>query len=435
MSQNVSKPEKRGGFHYGIVVMIGICLLTASLPAITINCASIFYNPVISEIGAGYGGLALYITIMFIVATIFLPFASRLANKFDIRIFALTSAIAGGGAYFLMSTFTSVWQFYLSAILLGYGNAFAQFVFAPILVNRWFAKRQGLCFGLAGSFSGLGALAMNPIGGFLIQNNGWRSSYVVFGVVILALGVIATLLVRSRPEDMGLKPLGYVEGASAKVEVKKEAVVSGVSSKVAFRTASFFLACLFVLFFSMVSAGNNQFLSPMAQANGYAPVAAAVIVSLSSFGNMIGKPILGAIGDKKTIVAICVGGCCAIISFILQLNAGTLGTWVLPISGVLFGVCLATGTPMAQLIVLKLFGKMHYAVIVGPIMSLNAIASGLGPAFFGFMRDFSGSFVLVYFVDICFIVFAVIMAATALRMGRKLKEKRENADAETTEAA
>jgi sugar phosphate permease len=72
---------------------------------------------------------------------------------------------------------------------------------------QWFVRRRGLALGIATAGLGLGGSVFLPMISFFIDRWGWRVSYQISGVVVLATFLpLALFLVRDRPQEMGLQP-------------------------------------------------------------------------------------------------------------------------------------------------------------------------------------------------------------------------------------
>ena len=77
-------------------------------------------------------------------------------------------------------------------------------------LQQWFIRRRGLATGLGSSIVQLLSYALvSNIDAALVQSIGWRRTYAFAGLAVLALySPLALLLLRSRPEDMQLRPDG-----------------------------------------------------------------------------------------------------------------------------------------------------------------------------------------------------------------------------------
>lgn len=70
-------------FHYGYVIVACCCLMMGVNVGISFSCAGIFYRPVSESLGIPVGEFGIYMSIMYITSTIFLPFAGRLLERYS----------------------------------------------------------------------------------------------------------------------------------------------------------------------------------------------------------------------------------------------------------------------------------------------------------------------------------------------------------------
>lgn len=156
------------------------------------------------------------------------PLADRLGVR---RLVGVGVALMGGGLVIasLATTATGV----LAAYSLGIGlDIGCLYVPALGVIQRWFARRRGLASGLAVSGIGVGTLLMPPLAQWLIVGFGWRSAYLVLGLVTLVVGAVATLVIRQDPRDFGQSPDGDLAPA-------EEAPADGCSVREAVRSRGF----------------------------------------------------------------------------------------------------------------------------------------------------------------------------------------------------
>src|SRR4029079_13211360 len=85
------------------------------------------------------------------------------------------------------------------------GVSLLQIVLLTQIVANWFARHRGMAIGIVNAGSGAGQLTLLPTIKLLIDNIGWRHTYLVFGLTILVIPTTLILLfLPSRPEDRGL---------------------------------------------------------------------------------------------------------------------------------------------------------------------------------------------------------------------------------------
>ncbi|HXV09378.1 MAG TPA: MFS transporter [Burkholderiales bacterium] len=125
-----------------------------------------------------------------------------LSDRYATRPVVVAGVIILGGSLLLLSTQSSLWQFYLYyCVLGGLGSAALD---APLLANvgNWFDRNKGLALGLALAGRALGQGGVPFLAGMLIASVGWRNAYAVLGVMCLVGMLPLTLFIRNPP---GLK--------------------------------------------------------------------------------------------------------------------------------------------------------------------------------------------------------------------------------------
>ncbi|WP_163070068.1 MFS transporter, partial [Acinetobacter nosocomialis] len=76
------------------------------------------------------------------------------------------------------------------------------------LFANWFVRRRGLAVGIAFAGVGVGSVTLLPVVQLVIDQAGWRSASTMMGILLLAVLAPLNLLLRKRPEDIGLQPDG-----------------------------------------------------------------------------------------------------------------------------------------------------------------------------------------------------------------------------------
>ena len=413
---------------YGYVIVVSACVMTGVTVGTAMNGAGIFLRPITEDLGIGYATLALYLTILHTTKAIFLPFAGKLIDKIDVRFFGAGSIVLNGTSLLLMSTFTQVWQFYVIGVVLGVGMCFPTYMAGPIMVARWFKRRVGFWIGFTNTFTGVGAVVFAPIGGLLIAANGWQFTYVVYGIVVLAMGLAAAMLMRSYPADIGALRVGETvdEVQAARLNpgsTDTKIVDPGITAKRARKSIVFKLVFVFTAIISLATGGTMQYISPMAESYGFTIAIAALALSITNVGNMIGKPLLGAIADKNATVALTVGCVCGVSGSLIFLSAGMLGSWSIFLGAVIFGVSASSCILVSAMTIRFIFGNREYEELYPYLMIAVSLGAGFGATLVGFIRDFTGGFIGVFWFDFVMIIIAFCCGFSAIRLGRKYRNE------------
>ena len=179
-----------------------------------LSCAGIFFTPVSEFFGVPRASFTLYFSILNIMMMLTLPMAGNHLSKLDARKVLSGATILAGLGLIGMSFGNSMPWFYVCGAIMGIGTAPLIYLAIPTLINAWCVEKVGFFVGLCMAFTGIGGVIFNPIGTALIQSGpeGWRTAYLVFGLITLVGTLPFTLfVVRSKPEDKGLLPFGAEE--------------------------------------------------------------------------------------------------------------------------------------------------------------------------------------------------------------------------------
>ena len=204
----MKNPKKRS-VHYGYVRVVCCCLMMGIDVGLSVSCAGIFYSPVSDALGIPFDSFGLYMSIMFIFSSLLLSPLGELMTRWGARRTLTVSSVVRGLDMLALGCFNSLWQFYVAGAVMGVALASLLYLSFPTLVNKWFRTKVGLMIGICSAASGIGGIIFNPIGGWIIDNWGWRAGYWTFGAtVLLIVTPLIGLLLRNEPADKGLQPVG-----------------------------------------------------------------------------------------------------------------------------------------------------------------------------------------------------------------------------------
>jgi hypothetical protein len=279
-------------------------------------------------------------------------------------------------------------------------------------VNQWFIRRRALALStLMTAFAGGGAfiVLLLDLG---ISQIGWRNTVLFTGLFIALLTIPVALVVRSRPEDMGLRPDGDGEGFRQSQSGRGHsartvaAEAQEFTVRQALRTHTFWFILLGVI--TRVSGSNAIIIHifPMLALQGLEPQTATFYVSVMFFLAIPLRFVLGVAGGRFSSRKLLFWG----------MNLGAVGVyalWGLPGTAgvVLFVVGLAVVegiTSVNWLMVGDYFGRGRFASLMGAMSVFHNIGLFVAPIFAGWVRDQTGSYSLVL------LTFAPLFIASAI---------------------
>jgi MFS family permease len=86
-----------------------------------------------------------------------------------------------------MAFYTEVWMFIVSAAVIGICFSFTTGVCMSDVIDQWFSKSSGLAIGLAWGVNSLCTLLLSPVITLVIEQQGWRTGYIVLAAVSAAM--------------------------------------------------------------------------------------------------------------------------------------------------------------------------------------------------------------------------------------------------------
>ena len=212
MEKTPGTPAKqKGKLFYGWIIVLCCTLLVAAATGIFVNCLGIFVKPVCEDLNFTRGAFTLYSTIGGFVGMFAVLVYGELYRRYPhhIRKFIALGTVVSCAVFYGYSLSTKLWHFYTLAAIYGTVSMTLAGISVTTLINNWFVDKKGLAMGLAYSGSGVTAAVMTPILSGVVSDFGWRWGYRLLAVCgFVLLFVSAFVLLREKPADMGLEPLG-----------------------------------------------------------------------------------------------------------------------------------------------------------------------------------------------------------------------------------
>ena len=373
---------KKFPFHYGFIVAACCTLVTMFNIGLVLSCAGIFFVPISEELNVPVSKVAMYLSFNLLASSIMLSFSGRLMEKFGARRMMTLSSIVMGVTLISMSKFSALWQFYAAGAILGVTFTFLMYLSFPTIIPRWFNKNVGLMIGIAAAGSSIGGAVFNPICGILINNYGWRTTYIILGaVILLIISPLIGIFLRNKPADVGLKPYG--ESNISARQNKND----GYEYRAVLKMPLFYGLFMFGFLMSTV-ASVFHFVPKYAATLNFSLEEAAMVASAAMIGSTIGKVGLGWINDKSLTAGLFATIGLGIFGLALMFS-GT-GLNVLIGGGFLFGWAYAGVFVQTPLLVRAVFGNKSYSQIYSNISIGLTISAAIAMAIWGNLAEIGG---------------------------------------------
>ena len=196
------------------------------------------------------------------------------------------------------------------------------------------------------------------------------------------------LLLRRRPEDMGLRPDGDAADVRPGPATPDE---ENVPLGAALRDRNFYLLVVAFSLASIVAFGTSVHLVAILVDRGYDPLAAAGVAGLVGAMQVLGRLLLGPIGDRYSlrVVSAALLAIQPLAVLILIFVPGTVGVLAFV---ALFGAAKGGMTIVRPSFVVSLYGRANYASIAGVLAVAVILAQALAPVVIGAAYDRLGSY-------------------------------------------
>lgn len=181
---------------------------------------------------------------------------------------------------------------YIGRLIVGFGVSVV-FISTLKILSQWFRPDEfGRMSGLT-SFIGNGGalLAQYPLV-VMVSIIGWRSSFSVIGMISIVIAILAFILVRNKPEDLGLDPVIIIKNKS------KTSLKDGI--KTVFTNSSTWPSFFAMggIFGSVISFMGTWGVPYMIDVYGLTKGEASIFTMMVTLGLMIGSLVVGNVSDK-----------------------------------------------------------------------------------------------------------------------------------------
>ena len=402
-------------FYYGWVI-VAVVFVTMGIGVNARTAFSLLFPPILEEFRWDRGVTAGAFSFGFVVSAILSPVLGRMMDRVGPRaVMELGVGLMALGL--LLAPYAQLpWHLYLSqGILVGGGSVCLGYSGQSLFLPNWFVRRRGLAIGMAFAGVGVGSITLLPWVQVVIEHAGWRSACLAMGTLLLVVLAPINLLLRQRPEDMGLRPDGdpAPSGTSA---APPSNVVNEAWAAVdwtlwrALRTAPFWWIAL--AYFSglyawyAVQVHQTKYLVEI----GFSPTVAAWALGLVSLFGIPGQIALGHISDRigrEWIWTISSAGFAicflALIALEHHPTLPLLYVMVIAQGGLGYGLTSIFGAVVAEI-----YQGKHYGSIFGTLMLAAITGGALGPWATGALYDAQGSYAQAFWICVALCGLSVV---------------------------
>ena len=418
----------RAPFFYGWVVLGMAALGTYAATGVAQVVFGGIQNLIYEDMGWSRSTVAFAVTAGTWGSGLLTPFIGRLTDRYGPRPLMPIAAIIVGISYFALAGISQVWHFWAAYIV-------ARSIANPNLVGvvprtvavNFFQRKRNLAIGLVSTFRPVGGAINIQMIAIVASFSSWRVAYRILGVFSLLLFLPLLLIMRRRPEDIGLSPDGddrpskvpQRSGAEARRSTPRPASDErDWTAAEALATSAFWFIISAEMLTILTSGTVGYQIVPFLVDSGVSQPVAVIALSLSSSLGALVNPGWGLLADRyqprllatfATLMALIMAG-----AFIVT-GGGA--------SAIFFAIAwgMASGglNVLGSMMLAQYFGRASYGTITGLAGPFQMVFLGLGPSFGAVLYGLTNGYTVIWYYSLAAYSIGAVLIFSARRPAPK----------------
>ena len=320
------------------------------------------------------------------------PLQGWLVDRFGPRVILTIGTVIFGVGFMLFSRVETLLDFYLCFVLIALGSSLGGFATLMVSLVSWFSRHRSKAVAFSQLGFSIGGLSV-PLIILLLEAVGWRTTALLSGLLVLAMGLPLVQLIRHRPEDYG-------EVADGEMQPEEDATAAVVTprrdftAREAMRTSAFWLISFgHALALLTVSAVMVHLVPHLTEGLDYTLGQAGLVIALLTGFQLVGQLSGGYLGDrfnKRVICAFCMVAHAAGLLIVAFADSFAMVAAFAALHGLGWG----TRGPLMVALRADYFGATSFGTIMGFSSLIVMLGMSAGPIFAGIMADIYGDYEL-----------------------------------------
>ena len=367
--------------------MVVSCLVIAVVGwSLTVFGMGVYIHVLTEQRGFSIGSISSAVTLSYLVSALCLMSVGTAVARFGPKPVVAAGSVFLGLAVVTLPFSTQVWHVFLLFALMGTGQACLSTTTISTTLAPWFDRHQGRAVSTALLGASIGGMIGTPLLLSAISVFSIETALLVAGMSsVVILMPIALLVLKKRPQDIGLLPDG--EEHSLHVTRRDEPRWSrrGAMTTRQFRTQTVAFALGL-----MVQVGFLSHHVPM-MAPTLGDYGASIAVSSAALAAFVGRIALARFADRID-VRLTAGGVLLLAAVSLAVMSVVTTPAGLIVTSVCYGLTTGNVTTLSPLIARREFGAASFGAVYGVAAALVAFSMAFGPALYGLLRDTFGGY-------------------------------------------
>ena len=386
---------------------IGTLGMYLSAPGQSFSVA-VFIDPMLGDLGLRRTDYSFAYLIAGLVGGALLPGIGWLLDRLGARVLLPTLGLLLGTACVWMSSIGSLLGLSIGFTMIRSIGQGAVTLSSTWLVGEWFQRRRGVAMGVVGLGGAVSVMTIPMLNNFLIEEFGWRSAWSYLAVMVWGgLVIPALLLIRDRPEPLGLLPDGRWQDddvsdvQASELQDAGDSEAGDLTVGETLRLASFWKLLAVLCVTSMVGTGLIFHQVSLLAVHGIARTDALLLLGLQAGVATVTGVLAGWLTDmgyERYLLAVSMLFLASGVGLMLGMPSPGWALVYGSLLGLQGGIIRTAGTAVW----INYYGRANQGAIRGVAMAAAVVAAACGPLPLAVSWDWTGSY------KTALIIFAVL---------------------------
>ena len=406
----------RSKLFYGWWVLFAAMLASVFVSGLGNWTLTILITPMSEDLGWSHAQILGSLTVAGLSGAVISPLIGRIVDRHGARIVIPSGLLVLGLTAVLTSRMQALWQFYgLYAVGLGLSQSAVSRVGAQTTASNWFVRKRGIAFGTLMAGSTISGVAFVLVSQAIADEWDWRMVWLILGLAIILVPFpLAWLIIRRRPEDIGLNPDGAMappvvplgHGPRNYAARTVGAAEAGWTLREATKTRTFWLLNVGLLLIGFPSSSIIVVMHPYFTELGLSPATAAQLVSFYAISSFLGALVWGMLLQHWPVRILLIPSTVAygtgIALFIVLGEFSSVS--LLYFSILLLGLSIMGISLIGNQVWADYYGRKEVGSIIGMSNLMRTVPLAVGPLLAGAIHDSMGSYTPAFslFAAFCF---------------------------------
>lgn len=347
--------------------MVSVFAMIVGPPPVLILSFGVFVPEFQADFGWSIQAISVGATLMSLILVVIAPLQGYLVDRLGCRALILISMpLFGVGVWCMSGLGPHIGIYYLACLLVPIAGLGLWPLTYMKMVSTWFDRRLGLALGCLNMGNGLGGAIIPLLLGILFSLYGWRSAYLVLGLINIAVAwPLAALWLRERAP-------AATEAATAAPKF-----ASGLPFEQAIRSSTFYIIAAGFFVIGLLSAAFLVHQFNILIGSGITKRVATLLQSYLGVSSIVGQLVVGWLMDRFAAGRIVAGMLALIALACVAYTTSAAAVFALPCVTVV-GFMIGAEMNVLGYMIKRYFGERAFGKLYGLIFAVFACGAALG---------------------------------------------------------